>query len=62
MSENQKLLAIVFALLLVIGLYLGLTWLVVVVAWGFGYTLPFWPTLGVVFLTMIVLNQLRRST
>lgn len=39
---------------IVFGVWCGLTWLVVLIASGFGYSLPFWPTFGCVALVNLL--------
>lgn len=63
MVKDSEIAIVFIATLLVIGLLVGfnlaITFLAVWVAWGFGYELPFFPTLGGIILLQVIGATLR---
>lgn len=53
MSNGEMVLVGVAACISIFGLWCGLAWVVTLIAAGFGASLPFWPTFGVVALVTL---------
>lgn len=55
------LIILVLALAAYAGFILLVAWLIQLTAFGFGYTVPFWPLAGLVLLTSLFLGMLGRA-